>query len=352
MNLTEIRESLESVSDAVPVPAPDPLAFRRRVARTRRRRTAGRVAGAVAAVVVLGGSAGALSLGDDPGGHTVPADRTATEPPGSVPVLVENHVRRISPDGVLGPELVGPVGPDIATLVGVTPHGVVVLTDGGVLARIDEEGRHLDPLVPEQVRSAYLDGDAVVYENEEGLIRWHGIEPEVVSSHSAQTEDGRLMAAGPGMAVIAEDDGLMLHDPQGVHELFLDPDVVHAIRGVDAAAGVVAVRTDAGVDLFYDHGRFGSALPGDRIGALAPDGHAYARPTDSGRTVQLLDPRTANATPVEGPDGSVVGLGWSDHGELLVVVQSGEARTLWRCSSTGTGCSAVLDDDTATLRLR
>lgn len=352
MNATEIRDSLTSVSDAVLVPVPDQLAFQRRVTGARRRRTAARVAGAVAAVVVVGGSAVAFSVGDDPGSHTVPADGTATEPPGSVPVLVENHVRVVSADGVLGPELVGPVGPDIATLVGATPHGVVVLTDGGVLARIDEEGRHLDPLVPEQVRSAYLDGDAVVYENQHGLIRWHGIEPEVVSTHSAQTEDGRLMAAGLGMAVIAEDDGLMLHDPEGVHELLLDPDVVHAVRGVDAAGGVVAVRSDAGINLFRDHGLVGFALPGDRIGALAPDGHAYARPTASRRTVELLDPRTADATPVEGPAGTVADLGWTGRGELLVVVQGADGRTLWRCSSSGTGCAAQVEDPTGTLRLR
>jgi len=344
MNVTEIRETLTSVSDAVPVPAPDPLAFRRRVTRVRRRRTAGRVAGAVAAVAVVASGAVVALGGDEPTHRTDPAPPSVVVE-GGTPVLVEGRLRVLSDDGRLGP-----AGPAAARVVGTTAQGAVVLTDDGQLGRVVDGS--LERLVPDVVRTAYLDGDAVVFENLDGLVRWWGIDPTVRSRASAQTEQGRLMAAAEGMAVIAQATGLMLHDAAGVHELFLDPEAGNTIRGVDAAEGVVAVRTDVGVSFFHDHGLVGSGLPGDRIGALAPDGHAYARSTQNRRGVELLDPRTANATPVEGPSGTVVDLGWSDRGELLVVVQDADARSLWRCSARGASCTALLEDATATLRLR
>jgi hypothetical protein len=348
MSLTELRESLSAVSGAVPVPAPDPSAFQREVRRARTRRTAARAAGVVAAAaVLLGGSALVASLGAGSSHSTGPAGRDVVRDQHSVPVVVEGYLRIVD-GGVLGP-----VGPAVATLVGTTSDGVVVLTDDGTLARVAEPSGELQPLVPDRVRTAYLDGDSVVYENERGLIRWRGIEPTVQPTDSAQTEQGRLMAAANGMTVIAEDQGLMLHDSTGVHELYLDPDDVKVIRGVDAGGGLlVAVRTDAGVEVFRDHGAYGAGLPGDRIGALAPDGHAYARPTETRSGVELLDPRTMNATSVVGPSGPVSGVGWSPDGDLLVVVQQDGTATLWRCGPDGSGCAAVLDDPTGSLRLR
>ncbi len=272
MNVTEIRETLTSVSDAVPVPAPDPLAFRRRVTRVRRRRTAGRVAGAVAAVAVVASGAVVALGGDEPTHRTDPAPPSVVVE-GGTPVLVEGRLRVLSDDGRLGP-----AGPAAARVVGTTPQGVVVLTDDGQLGRVVDGS--LERLVPDAVRTAYLDGDAVVFENLDGLVRWWGIDPTVRSRASAQTEQGRLMAAAEGMAVIAQATGLMLHDAAGVHELFLDPEAGNTIRGVDAAEGVVAVRTDVGVSFFHDHGLVGSGLargPHRRPRA----GRARLRPPDA-----------------------------------------------------------------------
>ncbi|HEX5086219.1 MAG TPA: hypothetical protein VFV89_00310 [Nocardioides sp.] len=347
MSLTELRESLSAVSDAVPVPPPDVAGLHREVRRARARGTATWAASlGAAAAVALGGSALVASLGGS-GNPAAPADSHVARDQDAVPVVVDGHLRIVDGDAL------GPVGPAVATVVGSTPHGVVVLTDDGTLGRVAEPSGALEPIVSDRVRTAYLDGDAVVYENERGLIRWRGIEPSVQPTDSAQTEQGRLMASASGIAVIAEAKGLMLHDSAGVHELYLDPDEVNVIRGVDAGAGpVVAVRTDAGVEVFWDHGASGAGLPGDRIGALAPDGHTYARPTEDGRAVELLDPRTMNATPVAGPSGQVSGLGWSPDGDLLVVVVHEGTATLWRCGPNGAGCAGEVDDPTGTLRLR
>ncbi len=346
MTLTELRDTLASVSEAVPVPTPDRSAFERRVIGVRRRRAAVRAGAAVAAVVVLaGGSVAVSSLGDSKT-DIVPSHETAVDAPHFVPVLVEGHVRIV--DG----SITGPEGPAVASIVGSTPHGVVVLTDDGTLSRLDEQSSELVQLVPGSVRRAYLDGDAVVYENDEGLVRWRGIEPTVSSSDSAQTAQGQLMAAGLDTAVILEDQGLMLHESDGVRELFLGSAAIESIQGIEAASGVVAIRLGPGVvQFFYEHGLQGIDLLGDRIGSLAPDGHTYARAGGSGHSVELIDPRTTDATPVVGPAGLVSDLGWAPDGDLLVVVQDSRSRTLWRCSPNGTGCAAQVDDPTRTLSL-
>ena len=45
---------------------------------------------------------------------------------------------------------------------------------------------------------------------------WTGVEPTVQSSDSAQTDQGRLLAAGPGGYVVAggRDGSLVAHDPE------------------------------------------------------------------------------------------------------------------------------------------
>ena len=103
MNATEIRETLESVSDAVAVPEPDPLAFQRRVTSARRRRTAGRLAGAVAAVVVVASGAAVALGGEEPAHRSDPAPPSVAQD-GGTPVLVQGRLRVLSDDGRLGPE--------------------------------------------------------------------------------------------------------------------------------------------------------------------------------------------------------------------------------------------------------
>ena len=338
MSLTDLRASLDAVSDAVSVPPPDPAAVETRVRRLRRRRTTVRVVGAAAAVVVAAGASVGLAGHDGaerrpPVTHDVRPARTAA----AVPVVVEGRLRMVGGDGTLGAP-----GPAVAKVVGTTSDGVVVLTDDGTLAAVDASSGSLRPLVAGPVRTAYLDGDSVVYEDRGRVVHWLA---------SSRTEPGRLMAAGDGMAVVAEDSGLVLHDGAGDHDLFLEPGEVQAIRGVDVGGGVVAVRTDAGIDMFWDHGLYGGGLPGDRLGALAPDGHTYAWQTASRQGVELLDPRALSGTAVDGPSGTVSGIGWSPDGDLLVVVDHGNASTLWRCGSDGSACAGVVDDPTGTLSL-
>jgi hypothetical protein len=349
MTLTELRDTFTSVSDAVSVPVPDVATFERRVAGVRRRRTAARVSGVVAAVaVVASGSTVALSVGDGHVPDRTGAAHVAPAGPHSVPVLVDGHLRIVDDHGVMGG-----AGPAAASIVGVTPHGVVVLTEDGTLGRVEESGTgQLQQLVPGKVGVAYLDGDAVVYERDVlGQIRWRGIEPTVASSDSAQTEEGQLSAATLNRVVVigGPDGALVSYDADGSHPLALDD--FKEIDGVETGGDVVAVRTEDRVVFFSADGVDSTAYAGVRAGALAPDGHTYAQQTLSREAVELLDPTTLDVTPVEGPAGPVNDVGWAPDGDLLVVVQQDSARTLWRCLPSGTGCAAQVVDPTATLQL-
>jgi hypothetical protein len=347
MTLTELRDTFDSVSDAVPVPVPDAAAFERRVGGVRRRRTAIRAAGAVAAVaVVAAGSSLVLSPNHNTADRTASADDTAVEANG-VPVVVDGHLRIVD-GGVLGA-----AGPAVASIVGTTAHGVVVLTEDGTLGRLEPGADQLQQLVPDKVRAAYLDGDAVVYENMDSLIRWRGIEPTVESSDSAQTEVGRLEGAGENVALIVggPSHNLMMHTARGATVLELHPGVIMLMDGVDVAGGIVAVVTDLGVQFFDTAGTELTSVPREGIGSLSPDGRTYVRQTSSREAAELIDPLTAAVTPVEGPSGPIVDLGWASDGDLLAVVQHDGVRTLWRCAPAGTGCAAEVDDPTMTLRL-
>src|SRR5262245_7706802 len=122
MTLTELRDTLAAVSEAVPVPGPDVVAFQREVRRHRRRRTAGVAAGVAAAVVVAaGGTTIVLERGDDP--HPPVTQRPpddAVPPSPELPVLLSGSLRMLQPDGTLG----GP-GPDVRSIAGTTARGVV-----------------------------------------------------------------------------------------------------------------------------------------------------------------------------------------------------------------------------------
>jgi hypothetical protein len=346
MTLTELRDTLDSVSHAVPVPTPDVSAFERRVTRVRRRRTAVRACATAAVVAVAGGSAFALSMGGAPGDRTAPAHETPAQGPHWVPVVVDNHFHVV--DGsVLGPE-----GPAVESLVGTTSHGVVVLTEDNRLARIDEQSSELQPLVPGKVVTAYLDGNSVVYQTYSGLIRWRGIEPTVVATDSAQTDEGRLMAATTDRVVIADgsDGALVSHDADGLHDLVLQNTT--EVNRVETGGDVISVQTEDGVVFFSPDGlHSNTSYVGERVGALAPDGHSYAQQTKSRNAVELVDPDSLRTSTVEGPAGAIADLGWAPDGDLLAVVQGDGSRTLWRCSPTGTSCAAQVDDPTATLSL-
>ena len=200
--------------------------------------------------------------------------------------------------------------------------------------------------------TAYLDGDAVVYQSWEGLIRWWGIEPTVVATYSAQTEGGRLSAATTNRHVIAAgpDGPLVSYDAEGLHQLVLHN--VTEVDGVETGGDVIAVKTEDGVVFFSPDGLDSTTSHvGDRVGALAPDGHAYLQQTQSRNAVELVDPATLQSRPVAGPAGPIADLGWAPDGDVLAVVEADGARTLWRCSPDGTGCAAQLEDPTGTLGL-
>jgi hypothetical protein len=349
MTLIDVRDTLSAVGDALPIPEADHAAFQRRVTEVRRRRTAARVAGAVAvAAVVATGATLVVAAGRDADEPQV-SKEVGPEAGGSdVPVVVDGHLRTVSDEGTLGP-----VGPAVASIVGSTPHGVVVLTGEGVVARLDEQTGQLDRVVPGTARTAYLAGGDVVYQDDDGAIRVQELESSPTSLAGGEIERGQLMAAGSGRYIVASSSGLVSHDAAGARELDLGR-VVKTVDRVETAGDVIAVQTDHGVVFVSPEGRplSSSDYDPDRLGALAPDGHSFAREADSRKSAELLDPVTLQVSHVDGPSGTVVDLGWSPDGDLLVVVHRDVARTLWRCSSEGTGCAAQVDDPTGTLRLR
>jgi hypothetical protein len=328
----------EATARELTVPPPDAALFQHRVVRARRRRTVARSAAAAVCVALVAG-ASALTLGAERPA-SAPATGRVSDAAAPVAVVVRGHLRLLD-GGVLGPE-----GPAADVLVGTTADGTFVLTADGVLERVT--GDRVERVVPRRVRTAYLDGDALVYQTEDGQIRWRGVEPVLQPRDSARTAEGRLLGAGDESAVIAGEQ-VVLHDPTGLHPLVLPPDT-QTVSQVEIGGGVVAVRTDRGDVLLTDHGRSSRTLPGDRYAALAPDGHAYARASATRDAVELIDPTTLATRAVAGPSGTVAGLRWADD-DLLVVVADAGSRTLWRCAG-GTACAVVLEDPTGTLRLR
>jgi hypothetical protein len=329
----------------VPVPTPDASAFERRVRRLRRRRTSLVAAGAAAAVVVSVGVSMQVA-----GQQPEPLDRTRSGPldqvraGGPMALVLDGRLRTLSARGELGPE-----GMRVVRLAGTTPEGVVAVTDEGAVARISSSGETVT-LVDAPVRIAIVAGDDLVYQGLDDQVHWRRISPEVATADHRTVAGLRLLGAGPGMAVIAGTDGVVLRDAAGTHRLQLVTDT-RVIHQADAAGGVVALRTDRGDVLFTDHGRRAVTLPGDRYAALAPDGHTYARATASRTALEMIDPATGAATPVPGLAGRVVDLAWADETRLYVVVAHGRSRTLWSCPS-GAGCGALLTDASGSLTLR
>ena len=299
-----------------------------------------------AVAVVAGGSAFAVSLGGGPD-RVASTKETSVQGPHWVPVVVGGHFHVV--DGtVLGPE-----GPAVGALVGTTPRGVVVVTGDESLVLIDEQSGGLEPLVPGKVVRARLAGDSVAYQNRRGVIRWQLIEPSADSDDYDQTRKGLLEAASGDRVVVAAgpDGSLVSYDVDGPHELVFErpPNAIHQ---VETSGDVIAVRADDLLVFFDPEGRQTEEVNGgERIGALAPDGHAYAQAEPSRRGVQLVDPASADATLVEGPAGPISDIGWAPDGDLLVVVDADGSRTLWRCSPDGSGCAPKVEDPSGTLHL-
>lgn len=333
MSPTDLRTSLTSVSDAVPVPAPDLAALESRVTRARRRRTAVRSAGAAAAVVLV--AAGSTLLGDrserpQPADPVVPPVEAV-----AVPVTVDGELAYVGTS-------LERTGLRVTDVVGTTTAGTVVLGSDGELVRVD--GERVTPLA-NGVRRAFLDGDAVVRQDRDGTIAWSGGTPP------APPEAGdQLVGAGTGRYVVSRGSALYAVDAEGAHRLWYapsdEPSVLHL--PVDVGGDRVAVRADDELTVFAADGlHSGTVGGGVRLGALAPDGSAYARTGEGGRGLQLLDPRALDAAPVRGPVGRVVDLRW-DGTDLLVVASGGHA--LWRCAE-GSDCSELYADPSVELGL-
>lgn len=323
MTPTDVRTALLTVADAAPVPPPDRLGVQRRVTRARRRRTTARVVAAAAAVaVVAGGSAVALRP------DAAPVEPTRQVVPDGAPaqdaLVLDDHLAFVGADGTLTD-----TGVRIAHLVGATSQGVVAFAGNGDLVRIQDGST--ERLVDDPVRTAYLQGDGVVYQDFEGSVQQLGSDVSTVDPE-------RLVAAGPDSYVVAGDEGLVAIDASGAHPLWMEHDP-QVVRGVDVGGERIAARTDRRLYVFDADGLHSGDIPDDRLGRLSPDGSTYAHQTADRDGLELLDPGSFAVTPVREWDAPVTDLRWS--GSDLLVVVGGQS--LWRCPG-GTGCTRLLDE--------
>ena len=333
MTPTDVRESLTAVSATVAVPTLDATAFGSRVTRARRRRTTARVLAAAACVAVL--AVGISLVPRSQPAPVAPAEQPPIVSAPSVPVVVGGRLRLLAADGSLGP-----AGPEVATVVGQRATGVVAFLADGRLAEIAPDGA-VTVLVGTPVRSAYLQGDDVLYDDFDLRVR-----RLAEDDTTTRVDDGRLLAAGADGYVVLDEDGLVAHDATGAHELWLGDDTT-SVRQVRVGGGKISVVTEDHLFVFDADGARSAGTPGDGIGALAPDGSAYARPTSDRGSAEVLDADSLAATPVAGTEGAVREVGWTPDGDLLVVTSGAR---LWRCPDA-TGCTEVLSGR-GPLRLR
>lgn len=346
MNDTQIRESLAVLSDAVVVPAPDAHAFESRVRRVRRRRTAAR---ALTASLAVAGVVAGTSVVLDRSTPDVVADPATPTGDRGVPVLVGGRLTTLSDGGVLGEP-----GPEVARIVGSTGSGVVVLAADGSLARVSGEG-DVRTLVKEPVRRAFLAGDDVTYQTDDGEVGVSG----PGWSWTAQPTDGTLVAGGDDTYFVDGRSGLVGLDADGLFDVPLGSDGVgEVVEEVELGGDRIAVHTPSGVQFFADRGRRTAGLLGSSTGALSRDGAAYATLADAAEValgardgLRLLDPATGSGPRVPGPTAPAVDLLWTDADTLLVLTGDDTTRTLWRCVDGGTSCAVLHEDPTGSLEL-
>jgi hypothetical protein len=113
----------------------------------------------------------------------------------------------------------------------------------------------------------------------------------------AATTNRVVIVGGPSGALVS-------WDADGPHELVLRN--VTEVNRVETGGDVIAVRTEDGVVFYSPDGMHSNtSYIGERVGALAPDGHSYAQQTKSRRAVELVDPATLRTTTVEGLAGPI-----------------------------------------------
>ena len=341
MTLTELRDTFASVSDAVAVPTPDASAFERRVAGVRRRRTAVRVAGVVAAVAV---GAGVVLL---PGDDTSPPVVTHVEPADVVPVVLDGELALVGPDGAT------PTGVQVSGLVGQGENGVVTLDPHRhvVVVRLTDDGIGVvRDLSGEPVASVAVSADArvLVWVDEDRGFHERGA---IDGSWTYETASGNpfrgvlLAVDGPDWLSFEEGRVMLQRSASGLDPMLLDS--MHDLPRNAGLAGDRAAIVAADVASFYDTetgAQTTSALAAR--GALSPTGELWA-------SADGVTDTTSGLYRVLAGDvrGAPVSTWWRDEQRYEAVTEVDGHRLLWDCSLAEFRCTQTYDDPTGTLAL-
>jgi hypothetical protein len=371
VNATEIRETLHEVSDAVAVPRPDALSFRRAVRAQRRRRARTRtvvaagLAAAVAAVAGLVGPQLSTPGGPDvPGGPDSPggpaergtvAQARTSEP---VYVLVGHRLTALDPGGVrhdLGVRSEG--------IVGWTTERLLALDDDShvVAFAARRHGEDPDPTwsfervappVTGTVTSVRLSGDG-------RYLAWTDLQGSLtvrdLKAGTDRTEvvgDAASVASVSATGVLLRDDSprYVVDDGDGPVDLPVPDASYDASSG---QGGAVSVTDEHGRTLLFEVGEDHRARRVATVagtGTLAPDGRSMAvvrQGQDDRQTVDVWRPEGTVTLP--DVSGVVLDLRWQDERTLLVA----DGPRLWACDTVAESCGVLTTGPAdATLRLR
>lgn len=337
MTLTEIREALTEVRDAVEVPPVDRVAFQRRVRAERRRRTSGRVlvAGAAAAVVVAGVALAGIGTGDerrvDPGPAGPPAAAGAVSE--TVYFVLDGRLTALDPAGV-----VHDLDLPAEAVVGWTSERVYVLDGEGRLVvrtvSYDDEGSRRATFgsapspVAGPVQTMVLSGDG-------RYLGWTDLD-DVAHRYDLKAEREDLTLPGlAGASVIGVGaDGLLLHSADGLVVRDAGSGVQVPVgekwggASAQLAFGHVLVGDRDGSSRLYDLADPAEPVATlDGFGVLGPYAERVA--VLDGARLEIWDGGTV--APVTGLDARPDQVRWADETTLLVAAHDAEEAGLWVC---------------------
>jgi hypothetical protein len=360
MTSTEIRETLTEVGHAVEVPPVDAVTFQARVRGERRRRTAGRAALAtVAAASFVVAAAAVVDLVGRPDSPQVTSTPSADRLPRHlVGFVVDGHLVVSGPDGQHVTDV------PARNVLGIA-RGQVLLADGTgalVAVPVDASGVPGAPvrLLEGEVHQAWLDRTGDRLSATDAHDRLLGKDLDADGWTQLRGSGPSVVAAGEGSWVESDRDGLTLRTDGVAHPLVTGHGGVY---GTQIAGRTVMVQSGSGVQFYELSGerRFGNL--GGSLGALSPDGTAYAAVADAPErangmnpAVFVMDTTSGDERPVTGIPADQAGDGvveWSAGDTFVVVTRAltSTERTLWECSVATGACLATYVDDTGTLQL-
>lgn len=337
MTPTEIRTALTEVRDTTAVPGIDRVAFRRRVRDERRRRTAGRVlvAGAAVAVVVAGVALAGLGAGGERRVDTGPAGTPAAtgQVRETVFFVLDGRLTALDPAGV-----VHDLDVDAEAVVGWTSERVYVVDrDSRLVVRTvsyDDEGsgRATFGTEPSPVTGPV---EAVVLSGDGRYLGWTD-RSDVAHRYDlkAGREDLRLSGLAGSSVVGVGDGGVLLRSADGL--VVRDADSAVQVPASDEGSGAspqlayghVLVPDGDGTSRLYD-----LAVPEepvavmDGVGVLGPYAERVALRGETG--LEVWDGGTV--TPVSGLEAGPDQVRWADETTLLVSAHDDAGASLWVC---------------------